>query len=1130
MTAVLTTAIAFTCTPSFSYAKSVNIKQVDQKEEGRKRLDFDSAKKSHVKFNSPFAEIPKTMELWVNADAGNTNRQLLIGNYVYAKNCFALELTTDKQLRYVEFAYEAGKMVTGVDIKVNAEVTTGEWMLLSVVRNVEKNQIIILKNGEVISETQLNGTGTNVLQEEVPLDTPHYLGTDARKQSFLDAEISQVRLWEQSKTIEEIKNGMNAEINGTEEGLQHAYNLDINALNVVNTVIKDLKINGIHGVAHGFEFPDAPVYQKNGLDFSKNDKDLEMTSLFEEIPMTFETWVKVDSDKAGSRSVIAGNFFDAYAASIPLMNFEITANGEPRLYWNINKIETDYVAKGVNVYNGAWTHIAISCSVDPLNDKNTIFSTYINGELADSQSMNLTPVKLIQPMKIGEDTRYAQYLKGSMADLRIWSTTRTAEEIKQNFDAEVAADTNGLLGNWLLNEEVDGSYLDRSPNDNHVSSYWFDGDYMKKAEDGYETIAVIPDTQTMTYWAPSAYTTMTTWLKDHKDELGIKFAIHVGDIVNDNGYQSQWDNAVKSMSVLDGVLPFVFSPGNHDTAIQKVDGVWWGVRDTAMMNKNFPYSKYSEQEAFGGAYEVEKMDNTYSFFTVNNVDFMTISLEQNPRDEVLAWANRIAEENNDKKIIVSTHEYMNFDGKTTTEDTEGHLKFIGGSNSGSQLWEKFAKKHENIITVISGHIGYPDLIMNEAVGENGNTVQQVLCDAQFMDRDDVNNGSKKGLGMVMLMSFKEGSDDVHVNWYSTVRQQYFRSNNQFTSQMELQDTPESYIKFILKSAIDKAEEIMSSKDFAHLAPAVQGLIAKRYQEAEVVYEDKHATDEQCQEAWENLANALQYAGFMADKDTLKALIDDCNLIDLDNYEDGVAAFEEALLEANSVFNDSNALQERIDAAHSNLLVAKNGLKEKPSETVNKNALQAVIAVAQEAVDHAAQYADDDNWKEMIRLLAEAKELMEKVDASQAEVDAVTGKLAAAYENIRLLADEKLLAQLEDFIQITASINRANYSQENLKRIDDAAAQAIAMYANKDFTEAEYETFSKTMASILRIIEHEKLTPKPTDTKKEQPTKDGKQTIPATNDATNMAGGLLALAASAVMIVSIAKKKKESETV
>ena len=50
-------------------------------------------------------------------------------------------------------------------------------------------------------------------------------------------------------------------------------------LSTSDPIIKDLKVPGIHATASGFDFPDAPVYEKQGTDFSANDKILEMRSI-----------------------------------------------------------------------------------------------------------------------------------------------------------------------------------------------------------------------------------------------------------------------------------------------------------------------------------------------------------------------------------------------------------------------------------------------------------------------------------------------------------------------------------------------------------------------------------------------------------------------------------------------------------------------------------------------------------------------------------------------------------------------------------------------------------------------------------------------------------------------------------
>ena len=499
-------------------------------------------------------------------------------------------------------------------------------------------------------------------------------------------------------------------------------------------------------------------YSNMGTDFSKGDIEVEMVEAFKEIPLTFETWLKMPQSATNSRGgVIAGNLFDAYYRDIQIINFEIGERGVPRLYWSVNDKNYDYKATGVNVCTGQWTHVAIS--YDRSSHKAT---TYINGEKVHEATIAVELRKLDQPMKIGKDSRDAYNFKGEIADLRIWSTTRTAQEIQNNFKREID-NVEGLLGSWKLDSDVNGKYLDSSKNQNHAQNYWLDGDLFAKSADGYKSIAIIPDTQTLALYAQPSFSVLTNWLKDNKEELGIELAIHVGDIVNERDSHSQWTVARNSFKALDGVIPYVFSAGNHDVEIQKIDGKWYGLRNTPLMNQYFPYSELSARPTFGGTFEEGRVDNTYSYFTINNVNFMVISLEESPRVEVLEWANKITEQNKDKKVIITTHEYLSFDGNPITNDTQDHLPFVGGSTTGEEMWDLFVKKHENITAVIAGHVGYPDLVSTKRVGENGNTVTQILCDAQFMDRDDYNHGSGKGLGMVMILSFKENSDEIKVN-------------------------------------------------------------------------------------------------------------------------------------------------------------------------------------------------------------------------------------------------------------------------------------------------------------------------------------------------------------------------------
>lgn len=229
-----------------------------------------------------------------------------------------------------------------------------------------------------------------------------------------------------------------------------------------------------------------------------------------------------------------------------------------------------------------------------------------------------------------------------------------------------------------------------------------------------------------------------------------------------------------------------------------------GVLRTPLMNQYFPYSEVSNQPSFGGTYKEGEIDNTYSYFTINNVEFMVISLEESPRLEVLERADKITVENKGNKVIVTTYEYLNFDGNLINYEIQDHLPFIGGSTNGEEMWDLYVRKYENIAVVIAGYIGFPDLVYTKKVGDNGNVVTQILCDTQFMDSDDYNNGSSQGVGMVMILSFKKNFDEIKVNRYSIIRNQFYRAKNRYIDTMELTNKNDDKVyKTKLQALYDK---------------------------------------------------------------------------------------------------------------------------------------------------------------------------------------------------------------------------------------------------------------------------------------------------------------------------------------
>ena len=794
-------------------------------------------------------------------------------------------------------------------------------------------------------------------------------------------------------------------------------------------------------------------YSNMGTDFSKGDIEVEMVEAFKEIPLTFETWLKMPQSATNSRGgVIAGNLFDAYYRDIQIINFEIGERGVPRLYWSVNDKNYDYKATGVNVCTGQWTHVAIS--YDRSSHKAT---TYINGEKVHEATIAVELRKLDQPMKIGKDSRDAYNFKGEIADLRIWSTTRTAQEIQNNFKREID-NVEGLLGSWKLDSDVNGKYLDSSKNQNHAQNYWLDGDLFAKSADGYKSIAIIPDTQTLALYAQPSFSVLTNWLKDNKEELGIELAIHVGDIVNERDSHSQWTVARNSFKALDGVIPYVFSAGNHDVEIQKIDGKWYGLRNTPLMNQYFPYSELSARPTFGGTFEEGRVDNTYSYFTINNVNFMVISLEESPRVEVLEWANKITEQNKDKKVIITTHEYLSFDGNPITNDTQDHLPFVGGSTTGEEMWDLFVKKHENITAVIAGHVGYPDLVSTKRVGENGNTVTQILCDAQFMDRDDYNHGSGKGLGMVMILSFKENSDEIKVNWYSTVREQFYREKNQYTDVMELTDkVNKEDLQMLYDECLKLNEADYTKASWDNFKAAMN--------KAKVILDKADATQKEVDNALTELETAVNNLvtakPVETDKIALKIALDLANAItdkDLANVVPVVVnEFKVARDKANEVYNDASASQDEVDAAFDQLASIMQKLEFFKGD---KTALKAFIDKVSDL--EAAKYTEA-TWTPFNDALTAATSVYNDENAMQEEVNNAYNELVTAFLNLRLIPDKSLL---EDLINQANGLESANYTKATFDGLTKALNEAKVVFNNPNATQVEVDNVKDVLAKAL----------------------------------------------------------------
>lgn len=291
------------------------------------------------------------------------------------------------------------------------------------------------------------------------------------------------------------------------------------------------------------------------------------------------------------------------------------------------------------------------------------------------------------------------------------------------------------------------------------------------------TIVLLPDTQTYAEKYPEILEAQTHWIANHADEFA--FVLHQGDLTQNNN-DAEWQVVAQSLALLDGKIPYTFVPGNHDMG--SVPGKFADERNTTLMNQYLPISRYRELPTFGGAFEQDKVDNTYHVFEAGGLDWLVLSLEFGPRNEVLDWANKVVEQHPDHKVILNTHAYMYSDstrqggqdwwrpqgygiGKDTGPDAP---------NDGEQIWEKLVKKHPNMVFVFSGHVLHDGEGTLVSEGVHSNQVYQMLANYQ----EGVKGSENGGNGYLRLITVNPEANTVEVKTYSPYLDKYMTEPQQ----------------------------------------------------------------------------------------------------------------------------------------------------------------------------------------------------------------------------------------------------------------------------------------------------------------------------------------------------------------
>ena len=256
------------------------------------------------------------------------------------------------------------------------------------------------------------------------------------------------------------------------------------------------------------------------------------------------------------------------------------------------------------------------------------------------------------------------------------------------------------------------------------------------------------------------------WIVTNKDTLNIQTVVHLGDHVQDESTSTEWDEADGFIGILDtdGTIPYLLGLGNHEYPGGAVGA---GERDATEWNTYFPQSRYTGQSWWsGGFYEASHSENAYLLLTIESIDYIFITLENNPRQDVIDWANTTLTTYSTRRAVVSTHDYLAADGTHKTTDSMDEVD----AHTGAQIWDELIKLHDNIILVQCGHVHGWNM-RSDLSSSEGATIWQVLSNYQ-----DLRNG---GDGYLRIMVVRSGGT-IEMYTYSTSYELFFNSSgNQF---------------------------------------------------------------------------------------------------------------------------------------------------------------------------------------------------------------------------------------------------------------------------------------------------------------------------------------------------------------
>ncbi|MCC7298090.1 MAG: choice-of-anchor D domain-containing protein [Bacteroidia bacterium] len=160
--------------------------------------------------------------------------------------------------------------------------------------------------------------------------------------------------------------------------------------------------------------------------------------------LTFETWVYWTGGGLSNLFMKTGNSgIGDYGYGVA-----ITGNGYLK-WWQVYDGSKGPFSTGTAISKNTWTHVAVT-----VKDGGSLLF-YINGTLVGTDMAGFSTAEIENGTKdliIGKQGPHDNYFQGTMDEFRIWNVVRSASEISNNMNTELAGSESGLVLYYKFNQ------------------------------------------------------------------------------------------------------------------------------------------------------------------------------------------------------------------------------------------------------------------------------------------------------------------------------------------------------------------------------------------------------------------------------------------------------------------------------------------------------------------------------------------------------------------------------------------------------------------------------------------------------------------------------------------------------